>query len=357
MARRAGLIFATILIMVAARVIVPIAASAQTQIQTQTGTGLTVIPPLRVYSVNPGDTRSDIIRIQNIDTRPHSVLAIPENFFSDQEGRGCVPTTRITKSPLSAWLAVSPQSHEFQPNEIFDFAFNLSVPSNAGPGGHYGAVVFQIVPDSASNNQSSVRNVVEGTSCFLVNVSGDIRLGATMLSFKAKPIKLKETIQAPIGPGVQQAPTVRKFKDVHFTTKIKNTGNTHIDVSTGKIEIKDIFGHTRAQFPVEPGQGPKYVLPDGPARILEADWKKPGIGFYHAKVKVFYDEKHPLLIGETTFWILPPFWIWLLILAAILLLIWLWRSRKRIRKSIRAFRESSDEPEPVSSSTGRQFGP
>lgn len=334
MVRRLALISCALFIFVISRGS-DLPANAQVQAGT---TGLTVIPPLYIYDLAPGQSITNTVRVQNIDSRSRLVNVSPQNFVADQEGRGCVPTESNTETPLAQWLTADPTQHNFEPSEQFTFNFTLSIPADAEPGGHYGALVFQIVPGEDDKDAVGVKSFVQGATCFLVNVQGDVRLGANIKSFTAGEKEITEPANPNATPGTDAAAETKKAEAIHFSTAIRNTGNTHIQ-PTGQIFVKNLLGHEYSPFDMEPGQGKKYVLPKT-TRVFENDWKKPGIGFYRAKVIVFYDTDHPQLVAETSFWVLPPLWVWAVVVVVLLLLVWLFKSRRRIRKAMRAFRDS-----------------
>lgn len=290
------------------------------------GEGLTISPPINEPKIKPGQTVENIIRVTN----PTSELVevYPQVMDFRAGGEGGEPSFYISegysnKFSFAKWVTFSTSKIALTPEQVVEFKYTLTIPENAEPGGHYGAVFFVSEPPKDENQGSKVSIGSMVGSLVLLTVPGD-------------------TIEKGI---------VDNFgtdKGIYFTgntvkieSRISNVGNVHFKPK-GDIVIKSIFGKqvTKLTFNEQSGN----VLPDS-TRKFENGWKYPWyqVGVYRAELATIYGISEKPLTQTIKFWILP-WWFVVMIVFTLVLIYLLFQyliRKKRLRTRITKMTKSS----------------
>ncbi len=285
-----------------------LSTTAQTQ-QERVEIGFS--PIVIEFSANPGEVVENNIRIDNLSGEALIFETIPKNLTPSGEEGQVVLTEDSTSYSLADWITTSPAQTPIEGGSSFNFKTTVSVPENAEPGGHFGAVVFKTIPPDPGQGNAAVSQEV--APLLLVSVAGAVEESAEVASFESlKSLWSNET------------PKV-------IVTRIQNNGSVHIR-PRGNITIKNMFGNEVASIPI----AGERVLPDSIRRI-ETEWETGfTVGRYSADLTAVYGNDDQLLTASTTFVVFPYQTI---IPAAILiigLLFVLIKFRKRIGAAGRA---------------------
>lgn len=189
--------------------LLPFAAGAQ---QGQAGVALS--PPTHEFTVAPGETIRKQIEVKNLGSESREFSTTVNNFNASGEEGG------MAFSPfgdLASWTTVAPASFSIPGDGTRVLDVTMIVPTNASPGGHY-ATVFAVAKPSAVAGGTGIGVGQYIGSNFLVNVTGFVREGGSIVEFST------------VKPSYEQA------EFLPFTLRIRNDGNTHIR-PTGVIEI------------------------------------------------------------------------------------------------------------------------
>lgn len=272
--------------------------------------GVFAISPSRVeVEVEPGQTVTQRIIVANRLGRPAKFLVSVEAFVGSQDPDGGVVFSG-SNSPLSATSWLKPELSEFtlQEGERIFFNIDVNAPSDASPGGHYGAVFFESQPLDSGDQGANVKLITRVGSLLLINVKGLVNEQGRITQFTTKKFKTK-------GP-------------IDFDLIFSNYGNTH-QAPHGFIEIKNIFGTVVGKVPVEAW----YVLPDSQRR-KQVSWEKEWLwGYYTATAKITHGRTTVSTEQATINFIILPWRVIGLIFLSLVVLWWLWRkyfSRLRI---------------------------
>lgn len=278
------------------------------------GEGLTISPPLVEQEIKPGESKTNIIRISN----PTNALveAYPKVMDFKAKGETGEPSFFETEESsggyaLSKWITFTEPKIAMAPEQVKEFSYTITVPTNAEPGGHYGAVFFATQPAESNESGSQVSLATMIGSLVLVKVPGELTEKGVLKEFKTdKKIYFK-------------APTI-------FTTKIANLGNVHFK-PRGDIGIKGWFGAPEEMITVNEQNG--NVLPES-TRKFENKWQfSPwAFGRFSAKLNVIYGDSDQTLNKTVSFWIIP-WWI-LVVLVGIMVLVVFMIFFKKPRKNI-----------------------
>jgi len=206
--------------------------------------GLTLVPPKFEFDVEPGTTIRDVIKISNQGTDTLVLTATVQDFVAGGETGEPAFIDASENDPsisISNWIQVTGEDALLvQPGEKKEISFVISVPTDAEPGGHYGAVFFT---PPAGGGQVAVTQRI-GT-LVLVRVKGEINETGHLDTFGAYP----ETLA---GEEIATSSADMLFDSlpVSFATRYENTGNIHLKPA-GKIEITNIFGQQVERVGVE----------------------------------------------------------------------------------------------------------
>lgn len=191
----------------------------------------------------------------------------------------------------------------------------VNVPDNAEAGGHYGVIRFSGTPPGQSPDNVSMSASV---GCLvLTRVAGEIN----------ESLDLSDLF---VAQNDQEGGTFERGP-VNIVERITNTGNVHLK-PVGNAVVKNMFGKTIASLQINNTGG--NVLPDSTRRFEQTLENKNMLGRYSVEVDMAYGTTGGVLLGNTTFWVIP-YKLIILLLVIIALLIWLSRrGLKRYHKRI-----------------------
>lgn len=313
--RKSGVfLLATVLIALLFPVTTPVA-----QAQDAGSAGLSISPPIFESDANPGQTVTQKFRIDNLSPDAKNLTVDVQNFVTPGEEGQALPTTESNPFSIASWTTVTPQKAVLPPGpgSSVEFTATIKVPQNPGPGGHFGALVFNAEPGD-SNAQVKVKSSVGGL--VLLRTPGTATEKISIASFTATDNKEQPKDKGFFNGG-----------PVGFSLRLKNEGNVQVRPEAS-IEIRNIFGSKIATLPVES----QRVLPDS-TRRLSTTWKHNQLfGLYTAKATVKYGSTGEVVTSTTKFWGAPvlALGIGIGVIVALFLLVWL--PRKRIKKALRA---------------------
>lgn len=149
---------------------------AQAQ-DAQGGSGLSISPTRTELRIQPGQTDKVEVSVRNV-TRG-AIIAKP--FISDFESDDATGEPRLyanTDKRNSASInnfVTGLGDISLAPGESKNLTYTVSIPSNAAPGGYYGAITYRAVPANAANPESGeVALTANVASLVLIEVPGDI---------------------------------------------------------------------------------------------------------------------------------------------------------------------------------------
>jgi hypothetical protein len=278
------------------------------------GEGLTISPPISDLTLKLGDVSEQTVRLTNPTDKLMEVYPQVQNFRA--KGEGGEPdfypaSSDDTNFALASWIKFSQSKIALTPEQVAEFKYQITVPKNAEPGGHYGVVFFATEPPKTdtSSNQVSVASKIG--SLILVKIPGDIKESGQLTDFSANKFFFK-------GP-------------VLFTTRIQNSGNIHFKPK-GQIIIKNWQGKSIESIEFNAISG--NVLPES-TRKFEEKWQ-PSIwtfGYFSANLALSYGDTNQTLQDKLVFWIIPWWVIVSLIIVIIALMLIIWRRKRKKPKA------------------------
>jgi hypothetical protein len=268
--------------------------------------GISLFPIKFNVTVDPGKSYSDTITVINPNDFSIGVQPEIENISTGDEGAIDLVDQDIPHG-LTAWISISKTPFDLGPQERRQIPFNIDIPANGEPGGHYGAILFRGIPPS-------------GTPSSGVGISG--RVGSVVLVNVPGKTFQTGSIEFFSGPDsfVAHGP-------VNFTFKVKNTGNTHFDPQ-GKITLTGPFiGTINVPF------DPRIVFP-GHNRTFTTSWGNYyGFGPITASLNINIPDSGAQS-ATLTFFMFP----WQEAIGLIAVLLALWFGSRTIRKNFKIVR-------------------
>ncbi len=290
------------------------------------GFGYTVGPPVVEYTAERGQTVNGVVKVN--DYSPIEVTLYPQvaDFAAkDETGQ---PTfydaNPNSKYSLSSWIKFSEEPVIFAIGELKAIPYQIVVPEDAEPGGHYGVLFFSTKsPNNVKEGEAKVVANMKVGQLILVTVPGEIKTEGIVETFKTKHFWN-------FFPQVKYSN--EKFfnfsHNIDFITRIQNVGNVHFKPA-GKIEIKNLFGQKVGSEVVNEIKG--NILPDS-TRKFDNTWKAKWyqFGYFKANLDLSYGTPEQSFQDRTGFLIIP----WWLIIIVILVILLLWRmlAKKKKRK-------------------------
>lgn len=289
------------------------------------GEGLTISPPIVEQEISPGETKVNTIRISNptaslVEAYPRAMDFAAKGETGEpafSEGQG-----DVNSYALSSWISFSEPKIAMAPEQVKEFKYTITVPANAEPGGHYGAVFFATEPPKSDESSSQVSLSTMIGSLVLVKVPGNITERAEVLEFKAaKNIYFSA-------------------KSVDIDTRVSNTGNVHVK-PLGEIKLTNIFGQSPATLEFNSQRG--NVLPES-VRKFQNNWHGSilTVGPIKATLNAAYGEAGDLT-AVTSFWVIP--W-WIIVIFAVVLVFIIFFSFKNKKGRTKKAKSVSSANEP-----------
>ena len=277
-------------------------------VSAQAPVSIKISPLTFKYSLDKGEKKSDLISITNRSKFEVQIQSQVEDFvMGDEEGTPQFLPQGSGTTSLATWVKVSLSKFTLAPLETKAVSFQISVPKDAEPGGHYAAIFFKTLPKKAVKETTLGVAGRVGT-LVLVEVTGEVKKTGEIVEFKAPKI-------------VNRGP-------VNFKVRFKNTGTVHFQPK-GAIKISSWFNKNLAEIPLQEHE----VLPNS-IRLLWGKWDcRYLFGLYKANLEM-KDGEGKVLTASVRFFAFP--WkIVLIVLAGIFILFVILRLLKKKFKIVR----------------------
>lgn len=261
---------------------------------------MTVSPVLVDVSIDPGVIIEKTIFIKNESKAISYYSLMAENFTASGE-TGAQAYSGDGSSDLASWISWSTSTIVVLPGEVVSVPVRISVPNDAGAGGHYATLFVSRVNANDKNNVGLYEQI---GVLFLVRVSGEIVDAASIESFRLKSNR-----------------SLINHLPAAFELRIRNNGGSHIRPE-GSVVLKNAIGRIVSVLPINRTGG--AVLPRS-VRKFDANWGRVdnscdagfwssvrnelnhfAFGFYTADVHATYGDQHQSLNrASISFWVIP----------------------------------------------------
>lgn len=272
----------------AAVLVMPVAAMAATSIS--------VTPLTRELTVSPGQTVKGSLDVTNAGDASATFFPVAKDFIADPENPGAPKFISDEEKSagfstgVSEWISFEQVSIEIPAKGTKSFSYSISVPTDAEPGSHFGAVFAGLKPASELKGSGASIGGSVG-SLILLTVTGDIKVSGAVTDFVA--LDAQETPRS-----------IFQSMPIDLKLTIANTGNVHLAPEGNVKVLKGKNVVTSFGLNEEGGR----VLPGSSRTYTERLSEPVGYGKFSVSADVMMkspDGKEIAKTVTTSFWILP----------------------------------------------------
>jgi hypothetical protein len=304
------------------------------------------IVPKKTYTIESGKSVKDTLVIRNLDTNIPLQLTLRVIDFTFTDDGGTPKLFLAQDAPQTTWslkpFLTIPKSVTIAPGGSKTLDMSIAIPAGHGAGSYYSAIVYS----SGSGEGGNVGLSASGVTLAFVNVPGKVN----------EDLKLQKF-------GAYKMATANHPASYTFITtdmpemlayNLKNSGNV-AEAPVGSITLKSMFGKEQTISNVNPNSSLALI---GQSRTFTACIKlkaaevevggsksksmvcdNAGLwpGRYTAKLDIFYGQNGNVtqeVVGTTSFWYLPVWFIILLIVVIAVLAFVIWRVVRIIRAKL-----------------------
>ncbi|MEO6513789.1 MAG: DUF916 domain-containing protein [Candidatus Saccharimonadales bacterium] len=268
------------------------------------GNGMKVSPVRTDITINPGQTNTVTVNVQNVTSVPAELQVLVNDFVADksESGQPAIILDASKYAPshsLKRFITATIPNITLQPNEQKSVKITINVPKDAAGGGYFGAIRF--APASSTNDKNISLSASVG-SLILLKVPGDIKDDLRLASLD---VRKGDSVKILFTSG----------KNIKTAIRFENKGDIQ-EQPFGKIVLKQ--GNKILQTTEVNNTDPRgNVLPDS-VRKFEVTLDKVGsFGKYNVQGNFGYGTTGQLLSGQTTFYVVP---VPIIVLAVIIVL-------------------------------------
>lgn len=324
-----------LLVVLLGHLLVPVAASAEN------GQALSITPPVLELQGEPGKTATATIKLTNISSGDLLIKSQINDFGAKNEtGEPNIifDYTQESSYTLHSWV-VAPPPFVLGSKQSKLVQFQVNVPADAEPGGHY--AVFRFTGQAPEIQETGVAISASIGSLVLMRIGGAIQEKASVVEYYSATPTFAKSAFFETGP-------------ISFVERIRNDGNIHVK-PTGTIEVTDMLGRNAGTLrvngdPANPQDPPRSILPQSIRRFQETLNSKWMFGRYTAKMKLTYGANSTPLESVTTFWVIPYKLILLVLLIAVVLFFIIRWLIKRYNQHIIKLAQQANQTTPENSS-------
>ncbi len=250
--------------------------------------GLEISPALVELNGEKGKSYLIKLKVTNITPGDLAYTTSVEDFAAkDETGSPQIlfDSNMPTTASIKTWLG-GIKNFTLKTREAKELLINVTIPTNAEPGGHYGVVRFS--GSSPEVTETGVGLSASTGLLLLVRVDGLITEKASLQEFFVTQNNKQSWI-------FETAP-------ITFVTRIRNEGNIHVK-PFGTIELRDVFGNVVTTMDVNKDK--QNVLPASIRRFETSYNKDWMIGPYTATLALGYGSTGQAITGELTIWLVP----------------------------------------------------
>jgi len=323
---------ATILLILAATAAV-LAGTSPAQAQEF---DLTLTPAKVELEVRPGESLEFSIELRNNGPDPLALRVYPMDYSVTPDNTFIFEEPGYYSYSGAAWIGIRQDAVNIPPATMISVPFDLLVPPDAEPGGHYAVIFFQDASEPRPGQGAELSPRVGAQ--ILITVPGEIVREGEIADFHVDSDYF--SLWASHGNGSAGWPA----RSMKYHLEVENKGNVHITVNA-VISYGASFGFGSGRLEL----GAMTILP-GTTRYFDGYLPGPPcFGRYRADALIMYGvdqftfdvEKR----AETGFTVIPVIWILVLILGAAALWWAVRRLRGRWQLSIGIRRKDGGESE------------
>ncbi|MGK2947747.1 MAG: WxL protein peptidoglycan domain-containing protein [Acidimicrobiales bacterium] len=271
-----------------------------------------------VYTLEPGETFGDTVAVSNLGDRPiNFVIYSADAFTVRDEGGFTAARDGEPSTDVGSWIDLGAETYTVEPGTRIDVPFSITVPEDAEPGDHAGAILAtdsdlgSIDPESTDPNLTVRQRV--GARVY-VRVGGPVT-----------PALRIDRLDVEHSTPSFAVPFFANDGDAIVRWEVSNTGNIRLTPSA-VVEVKGLFGRTIKRLPAaelpELLPGSNYV---GATTITGL----PVLERITVELTITSTETE--VVGTSSYWAVP--WRFVLLVLVLVAGVVAWRMIRRRRQS------------------------
>ena len=258
-----------------------------TVVHAQSGAGIGLAPAVIEEGAAPGEVQRYTVDVSNLSNSEQTYYVFMRDIVGVNNDNSPVYATagqESTRYELSRWVSLAVDQITVPAGQSVPVSFTLTVPPEAAPGSHFGALFVSQEPPRLRTTGAGVGYDV--ANIISIRIAGDADERAEIRQFSTKRF-------------------IHGSTNVEFALRVENLGNVLVR-PVGPVEITNMFGKQVALFTFNESAG--SVFP-GAVREYQFNWQTDSVGFgrYEARVSPVYGESGSknTISTTVTFWILP----------------------------------------------------
>lgn len=258
---------------------------------------VSVTPPLFQLAIGPGEFWASTLKIVNTNEYDVYYYATVVNFESSGEGGVAsfspvieeFDDPELNAATLANWIRITKEPIFVPRGQSVEVPFEVKIPENASPGGHYAAILIGTKPPEFEGGGPTIGISSYVSSLMFVKIKGDVIEKARIREFVSEK-------------------TLYDRPEANFLLRFENLGTVHLRPQ-GVITIYNMWGKERGKVEINQKTNFGNVLP-GTIRKFTFSWAGEfsplDIGPYRAVVGLQYGDQVKQNVSATTyFWVVP----------------------------------------------------
>ncbi len=295
----------------------PIRVAAATN-SIASGNGYRISPVRTDLVINRGETKTTTVYLTNISTATVNLQVVINDFQSrDDTGTPALLLNgqSLPQHGLKQYASVATAELTIKPGEQKTINVTLSFPSNATPGGYYGAVRFLPANSNGTRNVNLAASV--GT-LILVKVPGDVHENLSLTTFG-------------VSRGVKPYSLFFNNHNLNIITKFQNNGDVQ-EEPFGKVQLKK-GNNVLATYEVNNTDPRGNVLPGSIRKFtIPLNNKVGNFGKYTLEGNFGYGSNGQLISAKSTFYIVPLVLVAVIVVITLLIVIAIFAVPRAVRR-------------------------
>lgn len=262
--------------------------------------GIAMSPVKKKYEYEAGSTSRDSIKITNVGNTTYTFKMYAEPYSVKNESYETDFLTVRKNTDFQDWVKFDKSSYVLSPSQSVEVGYTVSVPANATPGGHYGIIFAETLPEEKMTESASLLGRNRVGAPVYATINGEYKMGGQFLGVRTPALQFKSPLKSELN--------------------VENTGTSHFTVNT-VFAVSDLFGNRKLT------QMNEYDLLPQSIRKIPLQWdKSPGFGFFKVTVSAkFLDQE----TTKTSYVLMAPLAYYMIFVVGLLVAVIVFVARRR----------------------------
>jgi hypothetical protein len=187
-----------------------------------------------IYTLKTGSVYGDTVGISNLGTETATFAVYATDARTTTDGSFSLLREEEKAKDVGTWVTLGASQYTVDPGKRVDIKFKVTIPTDATPGDHIGAIVAQRIADPNNPNSG-------------IGLDVRVRIGA----------RLYVRVDGPLNPSVAVESMAVRYDapsspfgsaDAHVNYTLTNTGNVRLS-PTAALKMSGLFGLGEQKLP------------------------------------------------------------------------------------------------------------